>query len=213
MMEISALFTQVTDFNHFQCIHILNLTHRIIRERANPCDSQLSQLWTILHIQTTVFLLQPFFFLFRKALIPNYHTLQLLQPQNAHSLHILETLIPHSEFPEISKSPQIQFLQTPIITTIITHFNHTNSCIRTVPIILTSDYYPFLCHCRQFFSCFPLSLLRQVFFLSFLPLFLFFPLFLIDRFLQLFSIPKRPRILNPHIFNTLECVWNHAPFQ
>ena len=91
--EIVTVFIQFSHFNHFQRRHILNLTHGIITE-GMMTHLQFFQSLTILQIEMTIRIrFRPPILIRREAILPNHHSLQLIQSNQLHFFHIHKTLI------------------------------------------------------------------------------------------------------------------------
>ena len=90
------LRVQVADLNHLQRIHILNLTHRVVREGVTT-HSQLSQRRTILQLESAVWITPKAILALREAVGANRHTLQPTQPNQSQLLHVLKTVVANAQ--------------------------------------------------------------------------------------------------------------------
>ena len=122
-------FIQISHFNHFQSIHILNLNRWIIGEWI-ATNLQFSQLRTILQIEMTSRIITPTILKLRETVHSNHHSLQLRQANQMHLIHIRKAVVTHYQLFQIHKSRQIQYSEGCVITTIHDNPFHSRSqCI------------------------------------------------------------------------------------
>ena len=114
---------QLSDLNHCQSVHILNLTHGIIRE-GTTTNLQFSQSWAILQIEMTIwihFIFTGIISHFCETTLSNHHSLQVIQSNQFQFFCPFKTLIAHFQFPQMYNTRHIKYLPFPSITTLITH--------------------------------------------------------------------------------------------
>ena len=122
---------QLTHFNHFQCIHILNLTYTVIREGIITHLQRL-QLRTVLQVEMTIWITS-ITLLLREAARANHNTLQLIHPNQSQFIHVRETMIPNLQSFQLRESIQIQFSQTRLTNTIVDD-DLSHSGVKRIPI-------------------------------------------------------------------------------
>ena len=77
----------LSHLNHFQSIHVLNLTHGIV-SKGITTNPQFSHSLAILQIELTIWIITSIILLLREAILSNHHSLQLIQSNQLHSTHI-----------------------------------------------------------------------------------------------------------------------------
>ena len=113
--ETTSHIFQITHFNHFQRIHILNLNHSVIREGITTHLQRL-QLGTILQIEMTIWIITPTILLLSEAVHSNLHTLQLTHSNHLHFIHKYERIISNHNSPHTHESSQIQHSEGRVAT-------------------------------------------------------------------------------------------------
>ena len=116
--ETTSHIFQITHFNHFQRIHILNLNNSVIREGITTHLQRL-QLGTVLQIELTIWIITITSLVLREAVLSNLHTLQLIQSNQLHFFHIRETIISNLQSLQLREPRQIQSSNTRITHSII----------------------------------------------------------------------------------------------
>ena len=129
MTEIGTLFTQISNLNRFQRRHILDLTHGVVREGIMT-DLQFSQSLTILQIEATVSIITQIMILLFEATVSNHHSLQLIQPNQSHNLHLPKATISDYQFSQLDKNGKIEHFTLSSITTAIAYDQFLNVIVK-----------------------------------------------------------------------------------
>ena len=97
-------------FDHFQRIHILNHAHTIIPERSVP-NSQFPHFGTVLQIKALQRNVPLSILPHEEALHAYHHTLQVLQPNQLHLIHVDTAVTPNSHTSQLRKAAKVQLRQ------------------------------------------------------------------------------------------------------
>ena len=160
MTEIAVLLIHYSHLNHFQTIHVFNLTYGIIRERI-ATNLQFFQSLAVLQIEMTIWIIAVTILTLREAILSNHHSLQSIQSNQLHFIHILKTLITNLNTLQPLQSTHIKHTPFSLITAIRWNHKLRHTLVHILPFISVVNLHPQILHFQipiKHFFPFPLHI-------------------------------------------------------